>query len=156
MACPRTSAGPESLGTVLRERTVPTTATPSADDPGLAVVTFRLSAEVKAESVSVVGEFNGWSRTAMLMRVTPDGFEATATIPYGKAYRFRYLIDGHRWENDWAADSYVPNEHGGDDSVVDLTAQPIRAPGEPRHPTADPRSRDTGAQRRPRPVRIWQ
>jgi hypothetical protein len=32
------------------------------------------------------------------------------------------LIDGQRWDNDWAADAYLPNSFGGDDSVVDLTA----------------------------------
>ena len=32
------------------------------------------------------------------------------------------LLDGQRWDNDWAADAYVPNSFGGDDSVVDLTA----------------------------------
>ncbi len=39
----------------------------------------------------------------------------------GRTYRFRYLLDDERWENDWEADSYVPNEFGGDDSVLDLT-----------------------------------
>ena len=34
----------------------------------------------------------------------------------------RYLLDGQRWDNDWAADAYVRNDFGGDDSVVDLTA----------------------------------
>ena len=39
--------------------------------------------------------------------------------PHRKGYR--YLVDGERWENDWAADTYAPNDYGGDDSVVDLT-----------------------------------
>ena len=39
----------------------------------------------------------------------------------GRRYRFRYLLDGRRWENDWEADDYVDNDHGGQDSVVDLT-----------------------------------
>jgi hypothetical protein len=40
----------------------------------------------------------------------------------GTVHRFRYLLDGHRWENDWAADTYVANDFGGHDSVIDLTA----------------------------------
>jgi hypothetical protein len=36
----------------------------------------------------------------------------------GKEYRFRYLLDGTLWENDWDADSYVPNGFDGEDSVV--------------------------------------
>ena len=46
----------------------------------------------------------------------------TVSLDAGRAYRFRYLLDGQRWDNDWAADAYQPNDFGGDDSVVDLTA----------------------------------
>ena len=46
----------------------------------------------------------------------------TVGLDAGRAYRFRYLLDGQRWDNDWAADVYLPNDFGGDDSVVDLTA----------------------------------
>jgi hypothetical protein len=53
-----------------------------------------------------------------------DDFVLTITIPTGRTYRFRYLLDDERWENDWAADAYVPNEHGGDDSQLDLRASP--------------------------------
>jgi hypothetical protein len=38
----------------------------------------------------------------------------------GQAHRFRYLLDGERWENDHAADAYVPNPYRSDDSVVQL------------------------------------
>ena len=50
------------------------------------------------------------------------GFSMTVGLDAGRAYRFRYLLDGQRWDNDWAADAYLPNDFGGDDSVVDLTA----------------------------------
>jgi len=51
-----------------------------------------------------------------------DVFSLTIELQPGRAYRFRYLLDGERWENDWDADAYVPNAFGTDDSVVDLTA----------------------------------
>ena len=35
-----------------------------------------------------------------------------------REYRFKYLIDGDKWENDWNADKYLTNEYGSDDSVV--------------------------------------
>ena len=38
----------------------------------------------------------------------------------GKSYRFRYLLDGERWENDWDADAYKPNEFGTDDSILEV------------------------------------
>ncbi len=36
------------------------------------------------------------------------------------AVRFRYLLDGERWENDWAADGYVPNPFGSEDSLLEV------------------------------------
>jgi len=36
----------------------------------------------------------------------------------GREYQFRYLVDGQDWYNDWQADKYVPNNFGGDNSVV--------------------------------------
>ena len=53
----------------------------------------------------------------------------------GRRWRFRYLLDGARWENDWAADDYVANEFGGEDSVVELSAFQTPPPAEPRKPS---------------------
>ena len=95
--------------------------TDSAGD-GTVVVTFRLPHAVRAERVSVVGDFNDWSPTAHIMESDGDGFTARVALEAGRSYRFRYLLDGERWENDWAADRYLPNEFGGDDSVIDVPA----------------------------------
>jgi 1,4-alpha-glucan branching enzyme len=84
------------------------------------VVTFRLP-EVAGERANVVGEFNGWSPEATPMERRDGSFVTEVELPIGRAYRFRYLLDGERWQNDWAADAYGPNEYGGDDSVIDLT-----------------------------------
>jgi 1,4-alpha-glucan branching enzyme len=102
---------------------MPTTVEPSTE-PGLAAVTFRLPRAAGTDHAALVGEFNGWSTTATPMARSDDGFTVTVTLPYGACYRFKYLLDDERWENDWAADAYVPNEHGGDDSLVDLTRPP--------------------------------
>ena len=82
-------------------------------------VTFVLPADAAAASASLVGDFNDWNLTAQPMKRRKDGsFTTTISLKPGREYRFRYLLDGHRWENDEAADGYVPNEHGSDDSVV--------------------------------------
>lgn len=84
-------------------------------------VTFKLPTEIEAEEAAVCGEFNDWNPEANQMRQLKDGsFSATLSLPTGQSYRFRYLLDGERWENDWEADAYVPNEHGTDDSVVEV------------------------------------
>src|SRR5664280_2038763 len=89
---------------------------------GSVLVTFELPAAVAAAAVSVCGDFNDWSPTSHQLTRTDNGsFQATLELQAGRRWRFRYLLDGQRWENDWAADDYLPNVHGGDDSVVDLT-----------------------------------
>lgn len=92
------------------------------------LATFRVPSTVIAETVHVVGEFNDWDRTANPMVRGDKGFEALVALEPGRAYRFRYLLDGQRWENDWDADGYVPNEFGGDDSVIDLTDATLASP----------------------------
>lgn len=82
-------------------------------------VTFDLPREVNASTVSLCGEFNAWSASAHPMTCRKDGrFSATVSLQAGQTYRFRYLLDGERWENDWAADDYAPNNFGTEDSVV--------------------------------------
>ena len=90
---------------------------------GNATVTFTLDPGVGARTAAVCGEWNNWSADAGVMRRGAEGgFTLTVDLEAGRAYRFRYLLDGERWDNDWAADAYVPNSFGADDSVVDLTA----------------------------------
>lgn len=82
-------------------------------------VTFELPAN-GATRVSVVGDFNSWVKDATpLKKRRIDGvFAGTINLPVGQKYQFRYWIDGARWENDGAADEYVPNGFGEDNSVV--------------------------------------
>src|SRR5664279_6074053 len=114
------------------------------------LVTFELPACVLAASASVCGEFNDWSPLAHPMARTSSGqLEAVIDLEAGRAWRFRYLLDDERWENDWTADAYVPNEFGAEDSVVDLVgpeakpsgpaeAAPVtEAPAEARYPSAE-------------------
>jgi 1,4-alpha-glucan branching enzyme len=86
---------------------------------GTCKVTFELPKEVGAEQASIVGDFNNWDGRATPMKRKRDGsFSAAVSLEAGKEYRFRYLLDDSRWENDWGADSYVRNPFGTEDSVV--------------------------------------
>jgi hypothetical protein len=95
--------------------------TPASPEDGRVLVTFRLPACVEAGQASVVGEFNGWNPTVDVMARGAAGFTATVLLEPGRTYRYRYLLDGDRWENDWSAHAYVPNGFGEDDSLLDLT-----------------------------------
>ncbi len=84
-------------------------------------VTFTLPKEaiMTGNQVLVVGEFNNWDPAKGLpMKATKSGYTAALELKAGRDYQFRYLIDNQKWENDWAADSYVPSPYGVDNSVV--------------------------------------
>jgi len=86
-------------------------------------VTFVLpkAAAPDAGSVCILGEFNNWSANAHPLVKREEGdFVITLELEAGRAYRFRYVIDGWKFENDWFADRYEPNPYGGEDSVVDV------------------------------------
>lgn len=84
-------------------------------------VTFMLPREAAPEArrVNIVGDFNNWNYSETEMKKLSSGdFKLTLKLPANREYRFKYLIDSRKWENDWCADKYMPNPHGGDDSVV--------------------------------------
>lgn len=83
-------------------------------------VTFSLPNKAGSETAHLLGEFNDWDPTVHPMKRTKGGgFTVTITLSPG-FYRFRYLLDGERWENDWEADDYAPNEYGSEDSIVEV------------------------------------
>ena len=95
----------------------------SAEANGKVMVTFELHPAVGAGQAAVCGDWNDWSTRADLMaRDAEGGFRLAVELDAGRAYRFRYFLDDCRWENDWAADAYIGNHFGGEDSIVDLTA----------------------------------
>ena len=82
--------------------------------PALVSVSFSLPAEVHADSASVVGDFNDWDPERGVMQRDGDGsFTCTLSIPSGRRYQYRFLLDGDRWTNDWSAEAYAPNSFGG-------------------------------------------
>lgn len=84
-------------------------------------VTFELPPEVEAESVTLCGDFNGWAHDGHRMARRKDGrFSLTVSLPVDQSYRYRFLLDGTRWENDWAAEQYVQNMYGTEDSLIQV------------------------------------
>jgi 1,4-alpha-glucan branching enzyme len=82
-------------------------------------VTFVLPNEVNAKTAYLCGDFTEWEKSCQLMKQQKDGsFKLTISLTPGQEYRFRYLLDNDRWENDGAADAYLPNPFGTEDCVV--------------------------------------
>jgi 1,4-alpha-glucan branching enzyme len=97
----------------------------AGDAAGERTVEFRMPAEhLDATQVHLVGDFNEWSKTATPMERRGSHFVVTLLLATGRTYRYKFLVDGQQWENDWNADAYVSNEFGGDDSLLDLTEPP--------------------------------
>jgi 1,4-alpha-glucan branching enzyme len=85
-------------------------------------VTFSLPAEAVADSkeVALVGDFNEWSTgSATPLKKQKDGsYKTTLELEPGKEYQYRYILDGSKWINDWAADKYVPSGNSSDENSV--------------------------------------
>ena len=85
-------------------------------------VTFSMPPMEGCDSLSLVGDFNDWSQSATPMERQSDGSWAVRLdLDANRHYHYRYLANGSEWHNDWAADEYLTNPFGSDNSVVVLT-----------------------------------
>jgi hypothetical protein len=67
-------------------------------------VTFVLPEQLWAETVHLVGDFNGWSRTAHPFGRDREGrWWIAVELADRRTYRFRYLVDGGDWLSDGQA-----------------------------------------------------
>ena len=74
-------------------------------------VTFKLKSDAAkdAKTAKVLGDFNDWNPKKGKMKKLKSGdFTLTLDLESGRDYEFRYLIGTSNWENDEAADKYVP------------------------------------------------
>src|SRR5579859_6251242 len=90
-------------------------------------VSFELAILDDTERVNLVGDFNNWDTEATPMEKKGKKFVATVDLDLNRDYQYRYLIDGHEWRNDEAADKYVQNAFNGDNSVISTYAEPVMA-----------------------------
>ncbi len=82
-------------------------------------VTFLLPKEIKAQEVTVAGEFNNWDPTATPLKKVKGVWKTTLKLKNGQEFQYRYFVNGTEWVNDWEADKYVPNQIDGENSVVE-------------------------------------
>jgi 1,4-alpha-glucan branching enzyme len=84
-------------------------------------VTFKYPNEEKFKTATLVGDFNDWNmETGSMKRLKDGSFSLTIALTTGSSYRFRYILDGDTWVNEHDADSYIANDYGSDDSLVNL------------------------------------
>ncbi|HSQ29818.1 MAG TPA: isoamylase early set domain-containing protein [Gemmatimonadaceae bacterium] len=104
-------------GTIETVATAPRNATPAST---LLPVHFSVVAP-SAASVSIVGDFNHWSPTALPMKRSADGrtWEIDVKLPEGR-YNYAYMVDGQI-----APDPSAP-QTGGDDFGVPNSVVMVR------------------------------
>jgi hypothetical protein len=76
--------------------------------------------EPGAQRVSLVGDFNGWSRDATPLEASADAATWTLTMPLAPGrYEYAFVVDGERWVADPSVRA-VQDEFGGETSVLRL------------------------------------
>jgi serine protease AprX len=72
-----------------------------------------------AHSVSVAGDFNGWSHVATPLKRNESGLWLTEiVVPRSERFEYKFIIDGQRWIEDPSNSMKAPNNHGGLNSVL--------------------------------------
>ena len=92
--------------------------------------------------VSIVGDFTEWN--PVMLKAKKDGsFEVELEVPNGRDYHFRYQINNHHWQNDYAADRYEtsPMYPHIENSVLSLPS--VEKPTKAAKPTKAPASKAT-------------
>jgi 1,4-alpha-glucan branching enzyme len=88
-------------------------------DPEKIAITFELPADIWAEQVALIGEFNNWDPAANQLVQERDGvWRLLLHLDRHRQYAFRYLLNGSESLNEWPADDYVPDRAGGFSSVL--------------------------------------
>jgi 1,4-alpha-glucan branching enzyme len=73
------------------------------------------------ECLYLVGDFNGWNEAPHPMLRNEDGTRALALeLEPGREYQYRYRTADGVWHDDPAADAYVANPYGSDNSIVSM------------------------------------
>jgi 1,4-alpha-glucan branching enzyme len=81
--------------------------------------TFIFDGESK-DHVFLVGDFNKWNKSSTKMTKKGGKWQITLSLKPGK-YAYKYLVDNN-WINDSAADEYITNPFGQQDSVINVSA----------------------------------
>ena len=72
-----------------------------------------------AESVSVAGDFNGWSQGATPLKQNVSGlWFAEIAIPRAGRFEYKFIINGQHWIEDPSNGMKAPNNYGGLNSVL--------------------------------------
>ena len=84
-------------------------------------VTFTVNENItnSQNHIHLAGDFNNWDQENIPMKKVKNGnYTATVELEKGKAYQFKYLVEGMGWLNEKEADLQVLNEFQTENSVI--------------------------------------
>jgi len=73
-----------------------------------------------AHSVSVAGDFNGWSHVATPLKRNDSGLWSTEIKGPTGRFEYKFIINGRHWIEDPSNGMKAPNNYGGLNSVLDI------------------------------------
>jgi 1,4-alpha-glucan branching enzyme len=74
---------------------------------------------IEAKSISVTGDFSGWSEDGICLTQGLDGEWQTSIKLEPGEYQYRLRVDGE-WRSDPSAHKFVPNPFGSDNCVLEV------------------------------------
>jgi 1,4-alpha-glucan branching enzyme len=93
-------------------------------------VTFTITTEQvgKNAEVRVLGTFNEWSwDKGLVLTNKKKSYEGSLELAAGATYEYRYMVNGHSWVNDEAADDYHATPFFSHNCVLALDAVEVAA-----------------------------
>ena len=82
-------------------------------------VKFSFKVE-NAETVEILGLNSDWQNSIIMSKKKDGSFSADVNLPKDSRHQFKYLVNETEWLNEPEADNQVPNEFGGNNSVIIL------------------------------------
>lgn len=77
--------------------------------------TFKLE---DAETVEILGLNSDWKNSVVMSRKKDGTFSCDVSLQKNTQHQFKYLVDETKWLNEPEADSEVPNDFGGSNSLL--------------------------------------
>jgi len=82
-------------------------------------VKFSFKVE-NAETIEILGLNSDWQNSIIMSRKKDGTFSADVNLPKDSKHQIKYRVNETDWLNEPEADSQVPNEFGGSNSLIIL------------------------------------
>jgi 1,4-alpha-glucan branching enzyme len=73
-----------------------------------------------AETVEILGLNNDWENSVVMSKKKDGTFSTEVSLPKDSAHQFKYRVNETLWLDEPEADSQVPNEFGGSNSLITI------------------------------------